>query len=219
MAQGNARIVMESRDIRIVLERLADEIITSTNDHAKLALVGIHTGGVFLARRLESIISKKLGIPIPVGTLDITLYRDDLALANKQPVVRETQIDFDLSDIRQTPVFYLENSSDGIRLGNVIKKFPVNGLHLAGRCLKPDILSHPVADIIYAADPRQTQRQPLRDMIIRVARVDPLKIADHPDEAVVIFELDKIEFITELAQNLLLHFGVISETAPAARLE
>jgi pyrimidine operon attenuation protein / uracil phosphoribosyltransferase len=99
MAQGDARIVMEGPEIGTVLERLADEIITSTNDHGKLALVGIHTGGVFLARRLEALISKKLGLPIPVGTLDITLYRDDWTRLHTHPILKGTNLPFRVDDL------------------------------------------------------------------------------------------------------------------------
>jgi pyrimidine operon attenuation protein/uracil phosphoribosyltransferase len=99
MARDDARIVMEGEEIGTELERLADEIITSTLDHGKLAMVGIHTGGVFLARRLQSIISKKLAIQIPVGTLDITLYRDDWTSLSVQPILKGTNLPFRVDDL------------------------------------------------------------------------------------------------------------------------
>jgi len=64
-------------------------------DIENLALVGIRRRGVELAARLQNILQKKTAI-IPLGILDITLYRDDLSAVAKQPVVRETQIQFDL---------------------------------------------------------------------------------------------------------------------------
>ncbi len=99
MAGDGVRIVMEGGEIATTLERIADEIITSTKDHGKLAMVGIHTGGVFLARRLQSIISKKLGIQVPVGTLDITLYRDDWTRLSTQPILKRTNFPFRVDDL------------------------------------------------------------------------------------------------------------------------
>lgn len=99
MGHDSGRIVMEGREIQAALERLANEIITATQDPRKLALVGIHTGGVFLARRLESIISRKLSVSVPVGSLDITLYRDDWTRLHTQPVLKGTNLPFRIDDL------------------------------------------------------------------------------------------------------------------------
>ena len=61
MGQDYGRVVMEGEGIQAALERLSEEIIASTEDPGKLALVGIHSGGVFLANRIAAIISRKLG--------------------------------------------------------------------------------------------------------------------------------------------------------------
>jgi len=98
MVENGSRVVMEARDIRSTLERLAREIVEQPVDPNGLALVGIHTGGVFLANRLETLISKKLKHSIPVGTLDITLYRDDWTRLHTQPVVRATNLPFPMDD-------------------------------------------------------------------------------------------------------------------------
>jgi pyrimidine operon attenuation protein/uracil phosphoribosyltransferase len=66
------------------------------NSSDKLALVGIQTRGAHLARRLSERLSKRAKQEIPVGILDITLYRDDLHAIADQPEVRETEIPFDL---------------------------------------------------------------------------------------------------------------------------
>ncbi len=95
---NSAQVVMESDEIRRALERLATEIAEQPADPDRLALVGIHTGGVFLARRLEALISRKLGHSVPVGTLDITLYRDDWTRLHTQPVVRATDLSFRVDD-------------------------------------------------------------------------------------------------------------------------
>lgn len=98
MDHGETRIVMEAHDIGETLERLAREIIEQPVNRSKLALVGIHTGGVYLARRLEALISKQIDHPVPVGSLDINLYRDDWTRLHTQPVVRATNLPFQMDE-------------------------------------------------------------------------------------------------------------------------
>ncbi len=90
---------MEAEAIQAAIERLSMEIIVSSKDPGKLALVGIHTGGVFLANRIAAIISAKLGAPVPLGTLDITLYRDDWTRLHTQPVLKGTNLPFRVDDL------------------------------------------------------------------------------------------------------------------------
>jgi pyrimidine operon attenuation protein/uracil phosphoribosyltransferase len=99
MGQVNGRVIMEGEDIQAALERLAGEIAASSADPGKLALVGIHTGGVFLANRIATLISGKLGTRVPVGTLDITLYRDDWTRLHTQPVLKGTDLPFSVDDL------------------------------------------------------------------------------------------------------------------------
>ena len=99
MGNGSGRIIMEAKGIQATLERLSAEIIASIRDPAKIALVGIHTGGVFLAQRIAAIISSKLGIPVPLGTLDITLYRDDWTRLHTQPVIKGTDLPFRIDEL------------------------------------------------------------------------------------------------------------------------
>lgn len=89
-----SRIVMEGQQIQQVLERLATEIVEQTVAPDRLVLIGIHTGGVFLAQRLQQILEQQFGLTPPVGTLDITLYRDDWTRLHTQPVVRSTRLPF-----------------------------------------------------------------------------------------------------------------------------
>ena len=96
---SDGRVVMEAEGIQAALERLSDEIIASSREPGKLALVGIHTGGVFLANRIAAIISDKLGAPVPLGTLDITLYRDDWTRLHTQPVLKGTNLPFRIDDL------------------------------------------------------------------------------------------------------------------------
>jgi len=85
-------IIMTPEDIRRTLARIAHEIIERNKAIEHLILVGMHTRGVPLARRLAANIEDFEGIEIPVGTLDISLYRDDLSSLNLQPIVKRTDI-------------------------------------------------------------------------------------------------------------------------------
>ena len=82
------------------LTRIAHEILERNKGTGELALVGIRTGGVFLAQRLCKIIRHIEQADVPMGELDITLYRDDLAIRKNQPVLRTTSIPFNISDLK-----------------------------------------------------------------------------------------------------------------------
>ncbi len=92
------RIVMTRDDIRRTLARISHEIIEQNKSLEKLILVGIHTRGVPLARRLAANIESFEKVKIPVGTLDISLYRDDLSTLAHQPVVKRTDIPVSVDD-------------------------------------------------------------------------------------------------------------------------
>ncbi len=81
-----------------MLKRIASEIIERNCVSEKLVLVGVLTRGVCLARRLQDIIKTASGRKLPLGILDITLYRDDLSIATHHPVVRKTEIPFSLDE-------------------------------------------------------------------------------------------------------------------------
>ncbi len=89
---------MDKEAIRRAVLRMAHEILEKNKGIGDTCLVGIRTRGVFLAQRLAAAIQEIEKVTVPVGILDITLYRDDLTLIDVQPIVRETQIDFDISD-------------------------------------------------------------------------------------------------------------------------
>ena len=78
------------------LRRIAHEVIERNKGAGDVALVGIHTRGVPLAERLADLIERFEGTRPPVGKLDITLYRDDLTEISLQPVVKRTEVDFDV---------------------------------------------------------------------------------------------------------------------------
>ena len=78
--------------------RIAHEILERNKGVNNLALVGIRTGGVHLAHRLVKRIQSIEGVQVPIGELDITLYRDDLALRKSQPVLKTTSVPFDMTN-------------------------------------------------------------------------------------------------------------------------
>ncbi len=92
--------IMTTRDIDRSLDRISLEILEKNHGIEELAIVGIHTGGVFLARRIHNkIIAHEHG-DLPLGALDITLYRDDWSLISQNPIVRTTDIGFQVENRR-----------------------------------------------------------------------------------------------------------------------
>lgn len=89
---------MNSQDIDLALQRVALQILEKNRDAGDLAIVGIHTCGVYLAERIRAIINQQGGADIPYGSLDINLYRDDWSLMSQNPVVKTTDIPFDVDN-------------------------------------------------------------------------------------------------------------------------
>ena len=91
-------VVMDADRMRRTLARIAHEILEHNRGIEELALIGIRTRGVFLARRLAQSIAEIASHDVPTGALDITLYRDDLMrhAVGPQPVVRRTEIPFSI---------------------------------------------------------------------------------------------------------------------------
>ncbi len=90
--------IMDQEAVSRAIIRIAHEILEKNKGIKDLCLVGIRNRGVTLANRLAECISKIENKKIPVGILDITLYRDDLTLIAAHPVVHKTEIDFDITD-------------------------------------------------------------------------------------------------------------------------
>src|SRR5579859_6810610 len=86
--------IMSASEIERTLVRLAHEIVEKNNGVEDLALVGIRRRGVPLAERLGKLIGRIEDKPVPVGSLDITLYRDDLSTIDHKPVVQEKDLEF-----------------------------------------------------------------------------------------------------------------------------
>jgi pyrimidine operon attenuation protein / uracil phosphoribosyltransferase len=93
----NEKLVLEHDDVRRTLKRIAHEIVEKNPEADGLAIVGIHTRGALLARRLHGLLLGLTGAEVPIGDLDISFYRDDLGAKapQDQPVVHASHIDFD----------------------------------------------------------------------------------------------------------------------------
>ena len=92
--------LMDTAAINRALTRIAHEIVERNKGAENLALVGIHTRGVPIAAHLAGLIRDFEGVTPPLGKLDITLYRDDLSEIALQPVVRRTEVPFDVQGMR-----------------------------------------------------------------------------------------------------------------------
>jgi pyrimidine operon attenuation protein / uracil phosphoribosyltransferase len=88
-----ATVVLDHDDMRRTLVRIAHEIVEKNPDGA-IALVGIHRRGALLAQRLHALTSELLDTAVPLGFVDISFYRDDLAIRPSAPIVHATQLDF-----------------------------------------------------------------------------------------------------------------------------
>jgi len=106
MTQGSTRLpnlrekgqVLSASEIERTLVRLAHEIVEKNNGVHDLGLVGIKRRGVPLAQRLAKVLGRIEKTEVPVGTLDITLYRDDLSTVGQHPEFRKGEMEFDIQD-------------------------------------------------------------------------------------------------------------------------
>ena len=90
------KVILKGPDIDRILKRITQEILEKHRGAENLVLIGIRTGGVFLADRIKEEILTTEGIDIPRGDLDITLYRDDWTRIGHQPIVQKTELPFSL---------------------------------------------------------------------------------------------------------------------------
>ena len=86
--------IADSGEIETILDRLAEDILAVHPNCEGIALVGIYTGGVPLSQRVQERLQARTGKPVPMGMIDITLYRDDALDGLPSPVVGETRFDF-----------------------------------------------------------------------------------------------------------------------------
>jgi pyrimidine operon attenuation protein/uracil phosphoribosyltransferase len=92
--------IMDEVGMKRALTRIAHEVIERNNGVANVALVGIRRRGGPLAVRLAQAIEEIEGVQVPVGILDITLYRDDLTTLGSHPLVRRTEVNFNIIGMR-----------------------------------------------------------------------------------------------------------------------
>jgi pyrimidine operon attenuation protein / uracil phosphoribosyltransferase len=102
MPTSKSAVVMDADRITRTLTRIAHEIVERNKGVGDLALIGVRTRGVYIARRLGRTLKEITGDDVPTGALDITLYRDDLMrhAVGPQPVIRRTEIPFSIDDKR-----------------------------------------------------------------------------------------------------------------------
>jgi pyrimidine operon attenuation protein/uracil phosphoribosyltransferase len=91
-------LILDRAGIDRALTRIAHEIVERNKGAKDIGIIGIQRGGVHLARRLAAKIRNIEGVDVPVGSLDITMYRDDLGQRKSQPVPQATDISFDVQD-------------------------------------------------------------------------------------------------------------------------
>ena len=96
---GKTGVLLNAKQIDAALHRLAEAIRDEFPDPANLMVLGIRTRGVHLAERLVALLETAYGTQVTQGILDITLYRDDLSTINHQPMVRDSEIPDDVTDM------------------------------------------------------------------------------------------------------------------------
>lgn len=91
--------LLDETQVNRSLQRIANEIVERNHGAKNLAIIGIHNRGVYLARRLADLIKKLEGNEPDIGTIDITLYRDDFKELCETPDINRTEILFDVKDL------------------------------------------------------------------------------------------------------------------------
>jgi len=90
--------IMDEKKMQRTFLRLAVEVLERNRDMDKLVLIGIQTRGVYVAKRIQQLIKEQENVNVPLGILDITMFRDDLHRHERQPAVRKTEIKFSVED-------------------------------------------------------------------------------------------------------------------------
>jgi pyrimidine operon attenuation protein/uracil phosphoribosyltransferase len=95
---AGSRQILDAQGMRRALRRMANEILERNRGARDLAMVGIRTAGVFLAQRLAQEVEALEETSVDLGTIDVTLYRDDISRGRANPIVQKTEISFDVDD-------------------------------------------------------------------------------------------------------------------------
>jgi len=90
--------ILDDQGIQNILEQLTQDVINHHKNIKQLVLVGIQTGGAFLADRIQKNIKKILNVSLPIGSVNIALYRDDWTKISYQPILQGTNINFSIDD-------------------------------------------------------------------------------------------------------------------------
>ena len=98
MTKKDKSLIMDEKAIHRALVRISHEIIERNKGTENMAVIGIKSRGAHLAQRIAEIINQTEETKLPVGLMDITLYRDDIQTKLDQPVIQKTEIDFDVVD-------------------------------------------------------------------------------------------------------------------------
>ena len=96
--EGECKVMMDEVEMNRVLRRIAHQIMEANKGGENLVLVGIYQRGVPLAKRIADIIQKEEGIEVPVGSLDVSLYRDDLTQKGQYIEVKKSDLPFTVTD-------------------------------------------------------------------------------------------------------------------------
>jgi len=99
MRKIKGKLLMTAAEIDLVLARISAEIIEKLGTQSEFAIIGIRRRGVHLAQRLCNKVAAILKRPVPMGILDINLYRDDFTTISNRPMLRETLINFDIDNL------------------------------------------------------------------------------------------------------------------------
>jgi pyrimidine operon attenuation protein/uracil phosphoribosyltransferase len=92
------KVILDDKKIARALARISHEILERNSDVNSIAIIGILTRGAFLARRIARLIEELEGVKVPVGLMDISLYRDDVHQKLDQPIIQRTDIIFPVKD-------------------------------------------------------------------------------------------------------------------------
>ncbi len=95
---GKKKVILNRSQIEGAIDEIVTNILEKNKSAEQIGVVGIHTCGVFLAERIRLLIHHRTGIKVPYGSLDINLYRDDWSIITQNPVVRTTDIPFEIEE-------------------------------------------------------------------------------------------------------------------------